>query len=132
MGYELSGFDGKVAVVTGAGRMRSIGRPMALARARGGEEAEGGGEAAGSPVSDWVWGTNPAASTHRRPAKHAVHTYRNACARLPRFYRGGALRCTAPRHHTAYSRVVGTTSTQFSSRETARGRWRASAASAAC
>lgn len=36
MGYELSGFDGKVAVVTGAGRMRSIGRPIALALARAG------------------------------------------------------------------------------------------------
>ena len=31
MRYELSGFDGKLAVVTGAGRMRSIGRPIALA-----------------------------------------------------------------------------------------------------
>lgn len=36
MGYALSGFDGKVAVVTGAGRMRSIGRPIALALARAG------------------------------------------------------------------------------------------------
>ena len=36
MGYELGGFDGKVAVVTGAGRMRSIGRPIALALARAG------------------------------------------------------------------------------------------------
>jgi 3-oxoacyl-[acyl-carrier protein] reductase/meso-butanediol dehydrogenase/(S,S)-butanediol dehydrogenase/diacetyl reductase len=36
MGYTLSGFDGKVAVVTGAGRMRSIGRPIALALARAG------------------------------------------------------------------------------------------------
>ena len=36
MGYELTGFDGKVAVVTGAGRMRSIGRPIALALARAG------------------------------------------------------------------------------------------------
>lgn len=36
MGYELSGFDGKVAVVTGAGRLRSIGRPIALALARAG------------------------------------------------------------------------------------------------
>jgi 3-oxoacyl-[acyl-carrier protein] reductase/meso-butanediol dehydrogenase/(S,S)-butanediol dehydrogenase/diacetyl reductase len=36
MGYELTGFDGKVAVVTGSGRMRSIGRPIALALARAG------------------------------------------------------------------------------------------------
>ncbi len=36
MGYQLTGFDGKVAVVTGAGRMRSIGRPIALALARAG------------------------------------------------------------------------------------------------
>jgi 3-oxoacyl-[acyl-carrier protein] reductase/meso-butanediol dehydrogenase/(S,S)-butanediol dehydrogenase/diacetyl reductase len=36
MGYELGGFDGKVAVVTGAGRLRSIGRPIALALARAG------------------------------------------------------------------------------------------------
>jgi NAD(P)-dependent dehydrogenase (short-subunit alcohol dehydrogenase family) len=32
----LTGFDGKVAVVTGAGRMRSIGRPIALELARAG------------------------------------------------------------------------------------------------
>ncbi|MDY0073716.1 MAG: SDR family oxidoreductase [Thauera sp.] len=36
MGLELTGFDGKVALVTGAGRMRSIGRPIALALARAG------------------------------------------------------------------------------------------------
>jgi NAD(P)-dependent dehydrogenase (short-subunit alcohol dehydrogenase family) len=36
MGYELSGLDGKVAVVTGAGRMRSIGRPIAVELARAG------------------------------------------------------------------------------------------------
>jgi 3-oxoacyl-[acyl-carrier protein] reductase/meso-butanediol dehydrogenase/(S,S)-butanediol dehydrogenase/diacetyl reductase len=36
MGYQLTGFDSKVAVVTGAGRMRSIGRPIALALARAG------------------------------------------------------------------------------------------------
>jgi 3-oxoacyl-[acyl-carrier protein] reductase/meso-butanediol dehydrogenase/(S,S)-butanediol dehydrogenase/diacetyl reductase len=36
MGYELTGFDGKVALVTGAGRRRSIGRPIALALARAG------------------------------------------------------------------------------------------------
>ena len=36
MSYTLTGFDGKVAVVTGAGRMRSIGRPIALALARAG------------------------------------------------------------------------------------------------
>ncbi len=33
MSYELTGLDGKVAVVTGAGRMRSIGRPIAVALA---------------------------------------------------------------------------------------------------
>ena len=33
---ELTGFDGKVAVVTGAGRMRSIGRPIAVELARAG------------------------------------------------------------------------------------------------
>jgi 3-oxoacyl-[acyl-carrier protein] reductase len=32
----LTGFDGKVAVVTGAGRMRSIGRPIAVELARAG------------------------------------------------------------------------------------------------
>ena len=36
MAYTLTGFDGKVAVVTGAGRMRSIGRPIALALAQAG------------------------------------------------------------------------------------------------
>jgi 3-oxoacyl-[acyl-carrier protein] reductase len=36
MSYALTGFDGKVAVVTGAGRMRSIGRPIALGLARAG------------------------------------------------------------------------------------------------
>ena len=36
MGYELTGLDGKVAVVTGAGRMRSIGRSMATELARAG------------------------------------------------------------------------------------------------
>jgi 3-oxoacyl-[acyl-carrier protein] reductase len=35
-GIGLTGFDGKVAVVTGAGRMRSIGRPIAVALARAG------------------------------------------------------------------------------------------------
>src|SRR5690606_16692973 len=33
---QLTGFEGKVAVVTGAGRMRSIGRETALALARAG------------------------------------------------------------------------------------------------
>jgi 3-oxoacyl-[acyl-carrier protein] reductase len=33
---QLTGFDGKVAVVTGAGRMRSIGRPIAVELARAG------------------------------------------------------------------------------------------------
>jgi 3-oxoacyl-[acyl-carrier protein] reductase len=36
MTYPLSGFDGKVAVVTGAGRMRSIGRSIAIELARAG------------------------------------------------------------------------------------------------
>jgi 3-oxoacyl-[acyl-carrier protein] reductase len=36
MTYELTGLDGKVAVVTGAGRMRSIGRPIAVELARAG------------------------------------------------------------------------------------------------
>jgi 3-oxoacyl-[acyl-carrier protein] reductase len=36
MSWTLSGFDGKVAVVTGAGRMRSIGRPIAVELARAG------------------------------------------------------------------------------------------------
>jgi 3-oxoacyl-[acyl-carrier protein] reductase len=34
--YTLTGFEGKVAVVTGAGRMRSIGRPIAVELARAG------------------------------------------------------------------------------------------------
>jgi 3-oxoacyl-[acyl-carrier protein] reductase len=34
--FSLTGFDGKVALVTGAGRMRSIGRDIALALARAG------------------------------------------------------------------------------------------------
>jgi len=36
MALELTGLDGKVAVVTGAGRMRSIGRSIALQLAKGG------------------------------------------------------------------------------------------------
>jgi 3-oxoacyl-[acyl-carrier protein] reductase len=36
MTFELTGLDGKVVVVTGAGRMRSIGRQMALAFAKAG------------------------------------------------------------------------------------------------
>ncbi|MFC4944247.1 SDR family NAD(P)-dependent oxidoreductase [Pseudonocardia sp. GCM10023141] len=36
MGYPLTGFDGKVAVVTGAGRMRSIGRTVAVRLAEAG------------------------------------------------------------------------------------------------
>src|SRR3954447_9803660 len=35
-GLTLSGLEGKVAVVTGAGRMRSIGRPIAVELARAG------------------------------------------------------------------------------------------------
>ena len=36
MGIELTGLAGKVAVVTGAGRMRSIGRAIAIELARAG------------------------------------------------------------------------------------------------
>ena len=36
MTYELTGLDGCVAIVTGAGRMRSIGRPIAVELARAG------------------------------------------------------------------------------------------------
>lgn len=36
MSYELTGLEDKVAVVTGAGRMRSIGRPIAVQLARAG------------------------------------------------------------------------------------------------
>ena len=36
MTYELTGLTDKVAVVTGAGRMRSIGRPIAVELARAG------------------------------------------------------------------------------------------------
>lgn len=36
MTYTLTGLEGKVAVVTGAGRMRSIGRPIAVELARAG------------------------------------------------------------------------------------------------
>src|SRR5438876_7512347 len=36
MAFELTGLDGKVAVVTGAGRMRSIGRRIAVALAKAG------------------------------------------------------------------------------------------------
>jgi len=36
MAYSLTGLDNKVAVVTGGGRMRSIGRPIAVALARAG------------------------------------------------------------------------------------------------
>ncbi|QKS01131.1 3-oxoacyl-ACP reductase FabG [Sphingomonas sp. CL5.1] len=36
MTYALTGFEGKVAVVTGAGRMRSIGRPIARVLAQAG------------------------------------------------------------------------------------------------
>ena len=35
-GIALTGLEGKVAVVTGAGRMRSIGRPIAVELARAG------------------------------------------------------------------------------------------------
>lgn len=38
MPFELTGLDGKVVVVTGAGRMRSIGRQMALAFAKAGAD----------------------------------------------------------------------------------------------
>lgn len=35
-GLELTGLEGKVAVITGAGRMRSIGRPIAVEMAKAG------------------------------------------------------------------------------------------------
>lgn len=38
MTYELTGLDGRVAIVTGAGRMRSIGRPIAVELARAGAD----------------------------------------------------------------------------------------------
>ncbi|MYI82523.1 MAG: short-chain dehydrogenase, partial [Chloroflexi bacterium] len=37
-GLELTGFEGKVAVVTGAGRMRSIGRCIAVELAKAGAD----------------------------------------------------------------------------------------------
>jgi NAD(P)-dependent dehydrogenase (short-subunit alcohol dehydrogenase family) len=36
MAYELTGMENKVAVITGAGRMRSIGRSIALELAKAG------------------------------------------------------------------------------------------------
>ena len=36
MSMQLTGLKGKVAVVTGAGRMRSIGRPIAVELAKAG------------------------------------------------------------------------------------------------
>ena len=36
MGLELSGLEGRVVVVTGAGRLRSIGRSIALEMAKAG------------------------------------------------------------------------------------------------
>ena len=36
MGLELTGFDNRIALVTGAGRMRSIGRPIAVTLAKAG------------------------------------------------------------------------------------------------
>ncbi|MEO7854324.1 MAG: SDR family oxidoreductase [Rubrivivax sp.] len=54
MSYTLTGFDGKVAVVTGAGRMRSIGRPIAVELARAGCDLvlTGSGRAADSYPAD--------------------------------------------------------------------------------
>lgn len=54
MSYALTGFDGKVAVVTGAGRMRSIGRPIATALASAGCDLvlTGSGRAPGSYPPD--------------------------------------------------------------------------------
>ncbi len=50
MSYTLTGYEGKVAVVTGAGRMRSIGRPIAVELARAGCDVvlTGSGRAPGS------------------------------------------------------------------------------------
>jgi 3-oxoacyl-[acyl-carrier protein] reductase/meso-butanediol dehydrogenase/(S,S)-butanediol dehydrogenase/diacetyl reductase len=52
--FTLTGFDGKVAVVTGAGRMRSIGRPIAVELARAGCHLvlTGSGRAADSYPTD--------------------------------------------------------------------------------
>ncbi|WP_029527796.1 SDR family NAD(P)-dependent oxidoreductase [Polaromonas glacialis] len=54
MAFTLTGFDGKVAVVTGAGRMRSIGRPIALALAQAGCDVvlTGTGRASGTYPKD--------------------------------------------------------------------------------
>lgn len=54
MSYSLTGFDDKVAVVTGAGRMRSIGRPIAVELARAGCDVvlTGSGRAADSFPGD--------------------------------------------------------------------------------
>ena len=54
MAFTLTGFDGKVAVVTGAGRMRSIGRPIALALAQAGCDVvlTGTGRASGTYPQD--------------------------------------------------------------------------------
>jgi len=54
MSYTLSGFEGKVALVTGAGRMRSIGRPIAVELARAGCDVvlTGSGRAADTYPAD--------------------------------------------------------------------------------
>ncbi len=46
MGCALTGFDAKAAVVTGAGRMRSIGRPIALGRRAGWRDIDSAAEEA--------------------------------------------------------------------------------------
>ena len=80
MSYELTGFDGKVAVVTGAGRMRSIGRPIALALARAGCDVVLTGS--GKPASAY-----PAGRAARRLARHRIGGRRGA--------RAGAARAAA-------------------------------------
>ena len=54
MSYTLTGFEGKVALVTGAGRMRSIGRPIAVELARAGCDVvlTGSGRAADTYPAD--------------------------------------------------------------------------------
>ena len=73
MSWILGGFDGKVAVVTGAGRMRSIGRPIAVELAR-----------AGCDVVLTGTGRDPSIAiptTRRRPAGGTSSRSPTRCAR---------------------------------------------------
>ena len=62
MGYELTGLAGKVAVVTGAGRMRSIGRSLAVELARAGCDVVVTGSATGVQLEQLVGVLRPATS----------------------------------------------------------------------